>query len=215
MCVALEIIATANLSIEPEFLCLLNINILKVCILYLYQALHRWRIQSHHLIYFLQPSCEEEIVSNIFFFSYIRKQFPSSSMIYPKLSHCTWWVEKEAGQLYCLSWDPYPSALLNFTRNAMVGAGSPCPLAFWWGCRGRLESRIAMGEEGEPRPLPVLCTPVVSLVVVGSSEAPAPDHSPSITNPAAGRQPWLLDSGNATCFYCPSGPMVTRTSCCR
>lgn len=150
VCAALEIIAIANLSIEQEFLCLLNINILKVCILYLYQALHRWRIQTHHLIYFLQPSCEAEIVSNNFF-SYIRKQFPSSSMIYPKLSHCTWWVEKEAGQLHCFSWDPYPSALLNFTGNPMVGAGSPWPLAFWWGCCGRLESRIAMGEEGEPR----------------------------------------------------------------
>ena len=81
---------------------------------------------------------------------------------------------------------------------------------------GRLEPKILIGmlKQEETIISLLLSVPVVVLVEVGASAAPAPDHSPSIRISAAVSQPWFLDSSDATCSRGPSSPRVITASCC-
>ena len=81
-------------------------------------------------------------------------------------------------------------------------------------CSKKLEPMTGVQEEGGDTVFPLLSVPALSLVVIGFSVAPTPDHSLSIRIPAAVRQPCFLYSGKATCSHCPSSPTAITASCC-
>lgn len=137
-------------------------------------------------------------------------------MVYPKPS-CYSAVGCEGGRIVGLSSLIsifFPSILLCFTRNSILW-GSLCLLTFIGVWNGKLESMMGMGDGGETRIFLLHSASAVSLVVLGSSEAPAPNHSPSVMTAAVTvKQPRFLDTGTATCCYCPCSTRMTTASCC-